>query len=196
VRTFAVLPVVLFLGAFLRVDASPVRLLLMDFYGNGIKLNREHIRCDVDGALNAPFTVDQSQIVLDVPGGKNVNIAVRVLGFRKKDIQITCSKRESSCRAAMFLDLAPIGNLVPSGKSKVIRFPQRWFSKGHLYATVIFIGSGRRYDKWIEEGDPFEIPLEESGVASITGILQDGSVVSLIHSFNAYEAQIELRESR
>ena len=176
------------------LQASEVKLMLMDWYGNPIKLDPNHIKIDVNGEFDVPFEVVQSQIRVAVKYPDNAKILIRVMGFRQKSIMLKCDEADSPCTVGAFLEVATTVEVERSGKLKTVVFPESWKNKGEIFVSMFFLGSSRRIEFVLESTNSSLLPLEEYGLASITAIFKDGTKAAMLYAFNAYDARVEIQK--
>ncbi len=185
---------VIHFGFLMHLQASEVNIVLMDWYGNSIKLDPDQIKLAVNREIEVPFEAVQSQLKVQVQNPENATIVLRVLGFKQKSIMPKCGAAVSSCTVGVFLEVANTVDMERSGKLKAIFFPQSWKGKGRIFVSMVFLGSSHRIDFVLKNTNSVNLPLEEYGLASITIIFEDGTKTSMLYSFNAYDERVEINK--
>jgi hypothetical protein len=134
------------------------------------------------------------------PGGEiqfktmlqSFTVGIRIAGFKYQTKAMVCGPANSSCEAALFLDIQPIGSEEASDEKKLLILPSSWIRKGIAYVRVIGVEGYGEIAFSGKEVTNLKLPVAWGGTTVIFVSFKDGSKASALFDLDAGNRRIEV----
>jgi hypothetical protein len=123
---------------------------------------------------------------------ESFTVGVRIAGFKYQTKAMGCGSPNSSCNAALFLDIQPIGSEETSDEKKMLILPSSWIRKGIAYVRVIGVEGYGEVAFSGKEVTNLRLPVAWSGTTVVFVSFKNGSKASALFDLDSGNRRIEV----